>query len=101
MELTDQHKEKLFSLLNEIEDDTEQTYKLILVNLRSNKEVIINNQAIEVSNSTIELNGIHRSLHQLCQKAKALNIDLSYTNGKLYMEDNDGYEHEYGNYVYI
>lgn len=101
MEIPQQLTDKLLALLNEIEDETGQEYKLILSNKNFNKEIVISNEAIEVSNSVAVLNGIHKSIFQLVEKAKKLDIDLSYSNGKLYMEDNDGYEHEYGSYVYI
>lgn len=95
------YKNRLYELLNEIENDTGQSHKLILINKDNGKELIVNNEAIEVTNSTATMNGVYKSLHELTLKAMSLNIDISYSNNKLYMEDNDGYEHEYGNYYYI
>ena len=94
----DQYKNRLYKLLNEIEDDTKQPHKLVLINKEDGKELVIVNETIEVYNSIASLNGVYKSLHELTLKAISLNIEISYSNNRLYIEDDDGYEHEYGNY---
>jgi hypothetical protein len=73
------YKDRLLYLMSELEDETKNKYRIILIDLKTNKEFNLDSTyftPIIVQNSTKELNGPYKSFQHLYARGRSLGLNL-------------------------